>query len=364
MVKPLSSGVRESCDPIEEVFYKDTPELRLLTNSDPVVSKPKKPGRPGKKKKIHPEVESYYSRLGKYPPLIKKEEVLIFAKYTRLNKKLKRLVPSSPHISKTKKEILDTKNEIIHRNLRFVVKVASGFWMDGKVDSLENLISAGNIGLIRAIDKFKPNLGNRFLTYAAHWIALEIREEMSSTVMLRLPTWWQKTLRDITKAYAKLAKGDLRFQIDAEEFSMKTGIPVKHINIISGNTKVFRSEHLPTKASSRVHAAILTEEPKGDPEYSPTPFNAPDDVCLQENTTVLLREIMDKLPPKEKMVVEQIYGLNGDDPKNLRQVSNVLGNTSERVRQLRVKGITTIRKKIMAPPELGGLGISKTDDFL
>ena len=361
---PVNSTSMNRLDPelIEPMFYNESPELKVFINKDPIDS-PKKRGRkPRKDRKLHPEVESYYGRLGKYPPLTRKEEILLFTKYTNCREKCKFLTFKASKGNPTKTMLATKKklkDEIIHRNLRFVVKVASGFWVDGNVENLENLISSGNVGLIRAVDRFKVNMGHRFLTYAAHWIALEIRQEMSDSAMIRIPTWWQRVLRDIAKSYDKLSKGDSRTEIGVEEISKDSSVKLKHIKILSEDLSIIRRTQLPQRYPCTAYVEV------GENQTPHTEkFQAPLDACLHSNTSSLIRKVMKRLTPKEKLVIEQIFGLSGDEPKNLRQVSNVLGNTSERVRQLKVKGITTLKKRIMASPELGGLGITNIQDLI
>jgi len=297
----------------------------------------------------------YYQSLAKFPSFSREEEIEIFRQYTRLKRRIKRIHKLPNMKSKVRdleKNLLGVRNEIIERNLKFVVKLAKSFWKDGNPENFENLVSAGNIGLIRAIDRFDPQVGVRFLTYAANWIALEIRMEIANSNLIYIPIWWQKILKKLNAAYNQLSKsGD---KVPVKQLAEKADVSLRHIIKLCDHNNEIGREQLPL---------IKSAVPFCEKTHTTSSANA-EEACINKNACVKISTALGKLKPTERMVLNAVYGLGGKAPQNLRQVSNVMGNTGERVRQLKVKGVASMKKKLSSPLELGGLGIDNLQDIL
>jgi RNA polymerase primary sigma factor len=227
--------------------------------------------------------------------------------------------------------------------------------MDGNYQNFENLISCGNIGLIRAVDRFDLSQGVRFLTYAANWIALEIRGELSRNSLVIVPIWWQKVLSKITSAYKQMsAEGDEKIPVRA--LAERANVEVRHVLSLSNKQLHLSGRNLPPPVAE-VPFQELT---------SPKENNlSAEESCVQENARACVLEAIEKLKTPERVVIFNIYGFDSESgPKNLKRVSEIMGNTGERVRQLKEKGIESLRKKLASPTELGGLGITKYSNIL
>jgi RNA polymerase primary sigma factor len=338
-----------------DVFYKADKDL-LDSLDDDEKEKPQVNSsmtRPSKSSE--PSILSvYYSRLGKSRLLTPQEEREIFLVYQRIKRKVDRykVRKRSPKlIAELEKTLISLRNIIVERNLKFVIKLAKSFWLDDNVETFENLISAGNIGLIRAIDRFDVYRRIRFLTYASNWIALEIRIELSNDNIVKVPIWWQKTLRKIQKAYVELAPNDEKIKV--ADLAKKAKIPVRHTKKLSSDGKTVKATDIPPL---KANVPFLEE-------VYPDHTGSADTLTINQNAHELIMTEVMKLNKVERLVIISVFGLDGEEPKNLRQISNILGNTGERVRQLKEKGLETLRRKIALAPERGGLGLKCFGDI-
>ena len=352
------SYVRES--PVSnDVFYETCKEIEAELLGDESVKKAKtttvnslaKPSRSADRSIL----SVYYASLAKNRQLTPEEERDLFLVYQRIRRKVDRykVRKRSPHlIAQLESTLTSLGNIVVERNLKFVVKLARSFWLDGNVETFENLISSGNIGLIRAVERFDVYRRIRFLTYAANWIALEIRIELSNDNLVKVPIWWQKTLRKIQKAYAELSPNEDRIMII--DLAKKAKIPVRHTKKLSTDGKTVAYKDIPSLKTS---VPFLEEV---HPDFAAL---SADNLTINKNANdIIMAEVM-KLNQVERLVILSVYGLDGKEPKNLRQISNILGNTGERVRQLKEKGLETLRRKIALPTEHGGLGLKSLGDI-
>jgi len=301
-------------------------------------------------------LDCYYKKLGKFAPFSAKEEADIFRSYNHIKRRIKRFKArrSTPHeMAPLERSLLGVRNEIVERNLKFVIKLAKSFWVDGNQENFENLVSAGNIGLMRAIDRFDTTRGVRFLTYAANWIALEVRIEIANDSLVKVPIWWQKTLRKLSVAFNELSK--TQEPVSVKVLAKSADVPLRHVVKLSENSASIRRDQLPIAR----HELPLIESLL--PCYDDL---SAEEECIQGNARTFVHEALGRLKPQERLVIQAVYGLDDGNPQNLRQVSNVMGNTGERVRQLKEKGLESLRKKLSSPSELGGLGISSLRDIL
>ena len=317
---------------------------------------PKTKKRSKTKSKKLQGLDAYYLQLGKFSPFTVAEEVDIFRTYNHLKNRIKRFKTrraSPADIAALERSLLAIRNEIVERNLRFVVKLSKSFWGGGDSENFENLVSAGNIGLIRAIDRFDTTRGVRFLTYAANWIALEVRMEIANDSLIKIPIWWQKTLRKLAVAFNNLSP--CQEPIANKTLALKAEVPLRHLTKLSDNGTHLRRDQLPQSRPAYLLQENLlphADEPSAEEQ------------CIRKNAQFFVLQALDKLKPQERLVIHAVYGLDNGDPQNLRQVSNVMGNTGERVRQLKEKGLESLKKKLLSPSELGGLGISHLRDIL
>jgi len=231
---------------------------------------------------------------------------------------------------------------LINSNLRFVISVAKQY-VD-KNHPIEDLVNEGNIGLIIAAQRFEPNKGFKFISYAVWWIRRYIQEYKNGTgEFIRKPS---NKLNALNKF--KDVKNSLHATLEREptiEEVLEVLNDKKILNIVA------EIEHQEVCSLDREinedEFSLLDNIPsseKTDAKY--------DELYTQHKITTLLS----KLKPKELKVIEMSYGLKGDPPMTLQEIGNIMGLTREAVRQIKNKALFSL--KIYA----NQLGIS-FDDF-
>ncbi len=281
-------------------------------------AKPKR-GRPATKRATSEDcspdpTDIYLKEIGAAPLLTKEEEV----HFARL----------------VHKGDAAAKKRMIESNLRLVVKIARRYVRSGM--PILDLIEEGNIGLIRAVEKFDPELGFRFSTYGAWWIQQTIeRAIMSQNRTIRLPVHVVKRLNACLRASRELAK-ELDHEPTAEEIANKMDrSPADVEQLLALNEKIISVDMPISDDISRP----LLDTISGD-EIDPA------DHASTENLKQHLNRWLGKLSCMQRAVIERRFGLNQFEPTTLEQTGNEIGLTRERVRQLQSEALKSLKEII------------------
>jgi len=223
------------------------------------------------------------------------------------------------------------RETLINANLRLVVKIAKGY-LSNDMDLLD-LIQEGNLGLIKAADKFDFRKDVRFSTYASFWIKQSIARALSNkSRMIRLPHRKEEKLRKLTQAQNRLSK-DYGRNPDAVELAIETKIHEEEIHkILNLPDKVLSIES--TNEDTHYSLKSTVEDPKYNPDY----------IVMRNYLREKTEEMLKILTDKEKKVLLYRYSFFQGDKYTLKDIGSKLSISPETVRQIEMRALNKIRE--------------------
>ncbi|MEN8735861.1 MAG: sigma-70 family RNA polymerase sigma factor [Akkermansiaceae bacterium] len=237
--------------------------------------------------------------------------------------------------AKIKKGDKKAREQMIKANLRLVVKIAQDYSKYGL--PLQDLISEGNIGLMKAVERFDPKKGGKLSTYAAWWIKQGIKRALANqSKTIRLPVHMVDKISKLRRITDVLSEAYGREPTD-EELCEETGIPMKKISLLKRAAMRPTSLDAPVGDDDRSNYAEII----GD-EHAVDPFEA----LSEKNMHRQLDDLMEVLDERESKIIDARYGISGKTPMTLEEVGREFGITRERIRQLQNIALDKMRKSL------------------
>ncbi|POP53152.1 RNA polymerase sigma factor RpoS [Zhongshania marina] len=284
----------------------------LNTDAPRKLSKPNKATGARRQSTDLDATQMYLSEIG-FSPLLSAEEEVHFARLARKGDEAGR-------------------KRMIESNLRLVVKISRRYLNRGL--SLLDLVEEGNLGLIRAVEKFDPERGFRFSTYATWWIRQTIeRAIMNQTRTIRLPIHVVKELNSYLRAERELTQ-KLDHMPSPEEMALALDRPVSEAKRLCGLKDRVGSIDVPLAQDSDQNLLDTIAD---------TQALNPSDILQGEDLSSSIDEWLDELSVKQREVVVRRFGLRGHESATLEEVGREIGLTRERVRQIQVEALKSMR---------------------
>jgi RNA polymerase nonessential primary-like sigma factor len=308
MAGESSSGRRFGADLNPESRFEFDPNTAPSINA----ARARTTGRQSRDRELD-ATRLYLSEIG-FSPLLSAEQEVYFARLAQAGEE-------------------SGRRRMIESNLRLVVKISRRYMNRGL--ALLDLIEEGNLGLIRAVEKFDPERGFRFSTYATWWIRQTIeRALMNQTRTIRLPIHVVKEINVYLRAARRLAQ-TLDREPSPEDVAEMLDKPIEEVERMLGLNVRVASVDMPRVAG--MERSLL--------ETIPDEQNVDPSIALQDDDmNSKLNAWLSKLNDKQRAVVERRFGLRGREIGTLEQVGNELGITRERVRQIQIEALKRLRE--------------------
>jgi len=286
-------------------------------------------------------VRLYFQEMARTPLLTPEEEVELARRVAEGREAAERLAKGGKRLSEEKRKELEEKvrqgqqarDHLIRANTRLVVGVAKRY--RGWGIPFEDLIQEGNIGLMRAVDRFDHQKGYKFSTYATWWIRQAITRALADQGRtIRLPVHIGEEVRRLRQAEESLAER-LGREPTLRELAEETGFPIRRIRWLQRISR--RPVSLESKVGDSENDSSLADFVPDETALSPT------DSAALEGLREEIRELLDQLSEREAEVLRLRYGFVDGRPYTLKEVGEKLGITRERVRQIEAKALRRLR---------------------
>ena len=222
------------------------------------------------------------------------------------------------------------RERLVNGNLRFVVSIAKQYQNRGL--PLIDLISEGNIGLLTAIDKFEPEKGYHFISYAVWWIRQAILKAIGEkSRMIRLPMNKSADLIQILQAKTNLEKSGMD-DVSLDDIALECGMDRNDVLEIMQIARDVSSLDAPVSAGEDTSYGDFIECDKP----------RPDEVVMTEELKASVSRILDTLSEKERGIIKLRFGLDNQDAMSLKEVGEIYHLTKERIRQIEKKVLTSL----------------------
>ncbi|MEY4186220.1 MAG: polymerase sigma factor RpoD [Planctomycetota bacterium] len=227
------------------------------------------------------------------------------------------------------------RDRMVRANLRLVVNIARGY--TGKGLPLQDLIEEGNLGLLRAVEGFDPNMNTRFSTYASYWIKQSIKRALvNSAKTIRIPAYMVELLTKWRRASAKLAD-ELNRTPTPEDIARELGIPRKKLRIVKKAITLYNASPNPEPEDGGLTLGDIVPDER---------IRGPEDELINTDNLTHVSRLLDEMDPREATILKMRFGLDDCEPQTLKEIGESLGLTRERVRQIESEALKRLYKSL------------------
>lgn len=316
---PKADWTEEKCDKVLEFLDEHGIDVLRLNAEEPVFLEEEEELLPEEIDLSVPEgistddpVRMYLKEIGKVPLLTPEEETELAVRMGQGDE--------------------EAKNRLAEANLRLVVSIAKRY--TGRGMQLLDLIQEGNLGLIKAVDKFDYQKGFKFSTYATWWIRQAITRSIADQARtIRIPVHMVETINRVTRTSRQLLQ-ELGREPSAQEVAKEVGLPVERVQEIRKISQEPVSLETPVGEEDDSHLGDFIQD-----DNMPVPAEAAAFALLREQ----LNEVMDTLTAREQQVLRLRFGLDDGRARTLEEVGKEFEVTRERIRQIEAKALRKLR---------------------
>ena len=246
------------------------------------------------------------------------------------------------------------RDRMIRSNLRLVVSIAKRYMNRGL--PLTDLIEEGNLGLLKAVENFNPEMGARFSTYGTWWIKQAIKRALINAVqpihipayMVELIARWKKTHRELED---KLGR-----QPTIQELADAMEMPPRKIRIIRKAVRAFQRPAQTGGTGEDGEAPSLAEMLQDERTAQP------DEQVLKEDDLKTIAILLDAIDDREARILRLRYGLDGEEPMTLKEIGKHIGLTRERVRQIEIEALRKLNVRLNSDRPLAAIRAREAAD--